>query len=116
MPLALVHYGMRRLALPLFLGKFVHNVLLALLFYGFASWSADHVSEQASTDLALAVAVLFMLLVGYHAEKARARLGPSAAAGQRTRWPSSPSHRPEPCRQVPGARRAHRSDRGSNCS
>ena len=30
MPLALVRYGMRRAALPLFLGKFVHNVLLAL--------------------------------------------------------------------------------------
>ena len=72
MPLALVRYGMRRAALPLFLGKFVHNVLLALLFYGFASWSADHVSEQASTDLALAVAVVFMLLVLYSAEKNRA--------------------------------------------
>jgi hypothetical protein len=72
MPLALVRYGMRRAALPLFLGKFVHNVLLALIFYGFASWSAQHVSEQASTDLALAVAVVFMLLVLYSAEKARA--------------------------------------------
>ncbi|MEX1006922.1 MAG: hypothetical protein WD271_03660 [Acidimicrobiia bacterium] len=79
MPLALVRYGMRRAALPLFLGKFVHNVLLALLFYGFASWSAEHVSEQASTDLALAVAVVFMLLVLYSAEKARA-----GAAGRRS--------------------------------
>jgi hypothetical protein len=72
MPLALVRYGMRRAVVPLFLGKFVHNVLLALIFYAFASWSADHVSEEASTDLALAVAVIFMLLVGYSAEKARA--------------------------------------------
>ena len=60
------------LALPLFLGKFVHNVLLALLFYGFASWSADHVSEQASTDLALRWPSIFMVLVLYHAEKSRA--------------------------------------------
>jgi hypothetical protein len=72
MPLALVRYGIRRAALPLFLGKFAHNVLLALLFYAFASWSAEHVSQQASTDLALAVAVIFMLLVAYSAEKARA--------------------------------------------
>ena len=72
MPLALVRYGLRRAAVPLFLGKFVHNMLLALLFYGFASWSADHVSQQASTDLALAVAVIFMLLVAYSAEKSRA--------------------------------------------
>jgi hypothetical protein len=70
-PLAVVHFGMRRLAVPLFLGKFFHNVLLALVFYGFASWSAEHVSERASTELAVLVAVLFMVLVGYHAEKAR---------------------------------------------
>lgn len=70
-PLAVVHYGMRRLAVPLFLGKFFHNVLFALLFYAFASWSSDHVSEKASTELALLVAVLFTVLVGYHAEKAR---------------------------------------------
>jgi hypothetical protein len=73
-PLAVVHYGMRRLAVPLFLGKLFHNVLLALLFYGFASWSSQHVSQKASTELAVLVAVLFMVLVGYHAEKARASL------------------------------------------
>jgi hypothetical protein len=70
-PLAVVHYGMRRLAVPLFLGKLAHNLLFAFLFYAFASWSADHVSQKASTDLAVLVAVLFMVLVAYHAEKAR---------------------------------------------
>lgn len=80
MPLALVRYGMRRAAFPLFVGKFLHNVLLAMLFYGFASWSADHVSESVSTDLALGVAIVFMLLVAYSAEKARA-----GARGQRHR-------------------------------
>jgi hypothetical protein len=78
-PLALVHYGMRRLAVPLFLGKFFHNVLLALVFYGFASWSEEHVSENTSTELAVLVAVLFMVLVGYHAEKARAAMRRSEA-------------------------------------
>ena len=73
-PLAVVRYGMRRLAVPLFLGKLVHNLLCALLFYAFASWSAEHVSEKASTELALLVAILFMVLVAYHAEKARAVL------------------------------------------
>ena len=113
MPLALVRYGMRRAALPLFLGKFVHNVLLALLFYGFASWSADHVSEQASTDLALAVAVVFMLLVFYSAEKSRAGAAPSGAAA-RTGWRARPSRRPDPPLRTPFGR--SRSDRGSNCS
>ncbi len=70
-PLAVVHYGMRRLAAPLFLGKMVHNLLFAFLFYAFASWSADHVSQKASTELAVLIAILFMVLVAYHAEKAR---------------------------------------------
>jgi membrane protein DedA with SNARE-associated domain len=70
-PLAVVRYGMRRLAVPLFLGKLVHNIVLALLFYAFASWSADHVSQKASTELAVLVALLFMVLVAYNAEKAR---------------------------------------------
>ena len=72
MPLAMIHYGIRRLAAPLFFGKFLHNVLLALVFWAFASWAQDHVSQEATTGLALAVALLFMLLVAYHAEKARA--------------------------------------------
>jgi hypothetical protein len=81
-PLAVVHYGMRRLAVPLFLGKFFHNVLFALLFFAFASWSAEHVSAKASTELALLVAVLFMVLVGYHAEKARITVRESEARGR----------------------------------
>jgi hypothetical protein len=80
-PLAVVRYGMRRLAVPLFLGKLCHNLLFALLFYAFASWSAQHVSQKASTELALLVAVLFMVLVGYHAEKARAAVRDAEATG-----------------------------------
>lgn len=72
MPLAMIHYGLRRLLVPLFLGKFLHNVLLALLFWGFASWAQTHVSKDATTGLALAVALVFMLAVAYNAEKARA--------------------------------------------
>jgi membrane protein YqaA with SNARE-associated domain len=72
MPLALVRYGIRHAALPLFVGKFAHNILMALIFYAFASWSAEHISKEASTDLALAIAVVFILLVAYSAEKARA--------------------------------------------
>jgi hypothetical protein len=80
-PLAVVRYGMRRLAVPLFLGKLGHNLLFALIFYGFASWSAEHVSQKSSTELALLVAVLFMVLVGYHAEKARASMREAETTG-----------------------------------
>ncbi len=87
-PLAVVHYGMRRLAVPLFLGKLVHNLVFAFLCWAFASWSADHVSQKASTELALLVAVLFMVLVAYHAEKARGGvrdLEPTPAGGDAPR-------------------------------
>jgi hypothetical protein len=80
-PLAVVRYGMRRLAVPLFLGKLAHNLVFALLCYAFASWASEHVSQQASTDLAVLVAVLFIVLVGYHAEKARTDLTPGQTAG-----------------------------------
>ncbi len=80
-PLAVVRYGMRRLAVPLFLGKLCHNLLLALVFYAFASWSAEHVSQKSSTELALLVAVLFMVLVLYHAEKARVQMRDAETTG-----------------------------------
>ena len=80
MPLAMVRYGLRRLAVPLFLGKLCHNVLLAVLFSLFASWAENNVSKEASTSVALAVAVIFMLLVAYNAEKARAASRRRAAA------------------------------------
>ena len=71
MPLAMVRYGLRRVALPLFLGKLCHNLVVAFLFWAFASWAQDHVSQRATTGAALAVALAFMVLVAYHAEKAR---------------------------------------------
>jgi hypothetical protein len=69
-PMAVVQYGARRISVPLFLGKFFHNILFALIFWAFGSWSQNHISTKASTDLALAVAALFVVLVCYHAEKA----------------------------------------------
>ncbi len=111
MPLALVRYGMRRAALPLFLGKFVHNVLLALLFYGFASWSADHVSEQASTDLALGGRG------GVHAARPLLRREEPGRLGRASRRPTTGwgAGRATGLTAVSGPS-ALRSDRGSNCS
>lgn len=70
LPMAVVQYGAKRISAPLFLGKFFHNILIALLFYAFGTWSQNHISTNASTDLALAIAALFVVLVCYHAEKA----------------------------------------------
>jgi hypothetical protein len=86
LPMAVVNYGARRISMPLFLGKFLHNILVALIFYAFGSWSQSHISTKASTDLALAVAALFVVLVCYHAEKAASsRSAVRPAAGREPR-------------------------------
>jgi len=74
LPMAVVKYGARRISMPLFFGKFLHNIIFALIFWAFGSWSQNHISTKASTDLALAVAALFVVLVCYHAEKAKKTL------------------------------------------
>ena len=83
MPLAMIRYGLRRVAAPLFFGKLCHNVLIAVIFWAFASWAQNNVSEHATAGGALAVALAFMVLVAYHAEKARAatRQQPATSTG-----------------------------------
>ena len=70
-PLATVKYGIRRIAAPLFVGKVVHNITVAIVFSTFAGWSAAHVTRTTSADLALVVVILFVLIIMYQAEKAR---------------------------------------------
>jgi hypothetical protein len=70
-PLAMVDYGVRRIALPLFTGKVVHNLAIAFAFYKFSQWSTTQASPQVKTDLALVVIVAFVLFVLYQAERVR---------------------------------------------
>jgi hypothetical protein len=70
-PLAMVDYGVRRIALPLFTGKVVHNLVIAFAFYQFSSWSTAQASPQVKTDLALVIIVAFVLVVLYQVERAR---------------------------------------------
>lgn len=70
-PLAMVRYGLRRIAAPLLLGKVVHNVLTALVFYAFTDWADRHVSSGLQVDVALGVMIAFMLLILYQIEKVR---------------------------------------------
>jgi hypothetical protein len=72
LPLAMVRYGWRRIAVPLFTGKVVHNVLIALLFFYASDWAGSEVKGGVRVDLALGVMVVFVLLVLYQVEKSRA--------------------------------------------
>ena len=79
-PLAMVDYGVRRIALPLFLGKVVHNLVIAFAFYEFSNWSTAPASPQVKTDFALVIIVAFVLLVLYQVERARSGRGDVAVA------------------------------------
>jgi hypothetical protein len=69
-PLAMVDYGVRRIALPLFLGKVVHNLVIAYIF--FTITDTPLVSAHVKTDFALVIIVAFVLVVLYQVERARA--------------------------------------------
>lgn len=69
-PLAMIKYGVRRIALPLFMGKVFHNVLFASLFYFLSDTAEDLVKGGLRIDLAFGLIVTFLLVVAYQIEKA----------------------------------------------
>jgi hypothetical protein len=70
-PLAMVRYGLRQILPPLLVGKIAHNLGVATLFYFFTTWSANRVSANVQTDLALGLLLLFAMVILYQLEKAR---------------------------------------------
>jgi len=68
-PLAMVDYGARRIAAPLFLGKVVHNLVIAYIFFTISE--KPLVSPHVKTDVALVIIVAFVLVVLYQVERAR---------------------------------------------
>ncbi len=69
-PLAMVKYGVKRIAVPLFAGKVVHNIVFSLLFYGFSETARSFVKDGVHVDLAFGVIATFLLIVLYQVEKA----------------------------------------------
>jgi membrane protein YqaA with SNARE-associated domain len=69
-PLAMVKYGVRRIAIPLFAGKVLHNVVFSLIFYGFSETAESLVDGGVHVDVAFAIIAMFLLIVLYQVEKA----------------------------------------------
>ncbi len=69
-PLAMVKYGVRRIAIPLFAGKVLHNVVFSLIFYGFSATAKSFVEGSVHIDVAFGVITMFLLVVLYQVEKA----------------------------------------------
>ena len=70
-PLAMVRYSIKKIWLPLFTGKIVHNLMIAAVFYYFTGWSADQVPMTVQADLALGILILFVMVIFYQVEKVR---------------------------------------------
>jgi membrane protein YqaA with SNARE-associated domain len=69
-PLAMIRYGARRIAAPLFIGKLVHNLLFAMVFFALSDTAKSVVEGGLRIDLAFGLLVAFFLVVAYQIEKA----------------------------------------------
>ena len=69
-PLALIKYPIRRIAFPLFMGKVLHNLIFAGIFYGISETAEDFAKHGLRIDFAFALIVTFLLVVAYQVEKA----------------------------------------------
>lgn len=78
-PLAMMRYGLRRIAVPLFTGKVVHGLVVTLLSYYATDWVADSISSGVKTDLALGIIIAFVLVVLYQVERTRAEARSAAS-------------------------------------
>lgn len=70
-PLAMVRYGLKKIAPPLFISKIVHNFIASLLFYYATDFMAKRISTEVKTDLALGILILFVLVIFYQIEKTK---------------------------------------------
>lgn len=68
-PLAMIKYGMKKIALPLFLGKIAHNIVLVVLLYYATEEMSDYIGTGVKTDLALGVLIIFVMTILYQVEK-----------------------------------------------
>jgi hypothetical protein len=74
-PLAMIHYGWRRIALPYVTGKLVHNVVVAALFFEFTHWFAKGIDKNIRADASIALVLAFIALACYQTEKMLATHG-----------------------------------------
>lgn len=70
MPLAMINYPIRKLLVPMFFGKIVHNFTVALLFHYATGKFADRMNGDVNVDLSLSILIGFVLIILYQVEKA----------------------------------------------
>ncbi len=70
-PLALVRYGRRRFFWPAFCGKVVHNIGVAFALYCFTDLTAQHISSDARSVVALGLLAAVVTVILYQVEKVK---------------------------------------------
>jgi len=65
----MIHYGWRRIALPYAIGKVLHNVVVAALFFEFTHWFATGIDKNVRADASVALVLVFIALACYQTEK-----------------------------------------------
>jgi membrane protein YqaA with SNARE-associated domain len=71
MPLAMLSYPVRKLMLPMFSGKVIHNVSVAFVFHYATDTVRDQVSGDVNVDLSLGILIVFIMIILYQIEKVR---------------------------------------------
>lgn len=68
-PLAMVKYGIKKVAFPLFLGKIIHNIAVVIFLYYATEETSSYLGTEVKTDLALGVLIIFVMTILYQVDK-----------------------------------------------
>jgi membrane protein YqaA with SNARE-associated domain len=71
-PLAMIHYPWQKMIAPMVAGKVAQNVVVALIFRLAANRASSLVSRDVNFDLTAILVVLFVIIIAYQIERARA--------------------------------------------
>ncbi len=71
-PLAMIQYSWRKMFLPMIGGKIFQNVVMALVYRVAADFVQALVSDNIHFDMTASLALMFVMLIAYQIEKARA--------------------------------------------
>ena len=74
-PLAMIRYPWQKMVVPMITGKIFQNVVMALVYRFAADYAQSLVSDNIHFDMTAGFAIIFVMLIAYQIEKARAHGG-----------------------------------------
>ena len=86
-PLAMIRYPWQKMVLPMIGGKIFQNVVMALVYRFAADYAQSLVSDNIHFDMTASLAIIFIMLIAYQIEKARAERRTHAISAHGTHRP-----------------------------